>query len=144
MHPLILVDGICCQLAGELIFDSASTFAERRAHQSTYLRSLEDIAFLILFSPRLGVGGTMPAMRNDHPGNTFLDYVALLIGEENVLRSTPSTFRTPAHVLRIESGRTSTKAQLRQVGRAFRNSKKYWHDVLRREAMSQYFLLFRN
>lgn len=134
MRPSILADGIGFQLTGELLLDRSSSPEERSKHRSIYLRSLEDTAFLIVFSPSLGVAGAMPKMRDDTPGTTLLDYVGSLIGEDSIVQRSQITVPTVAEVVAIDMRRASIVNQLSKVGAAFNVSRDDWHSVLRREA----------
>jgi hypothetical protein len=127
-------DGLCCQLSGELIFATASTGADRTAHRYTYIRSLEDTAFLILFSPSLGVAGNMPQMQNAYPGQDFPDYLSSRT--DNVVQTSFSGLQTLESILAENECRVRIAAQLGHVGRAFLFAPQYWYDLLEREAMT--------
>jgi hypothetical protein len=132
MSATVWVDGICCQLAGELIFDVASSGAERGQRALSYIRALEDAAFLILFSPSICVAGSMPPTQGAHPGRQFLDYVA--VNSDTLVKGSEIELPPLESVVTNDPSRANIVAQLAHVGEAFNNERGYWFEALDREA----------
>jgi len=72
MSFVTIADGITVQHAAELLFGVEDTRLQRSSCALTYLRSLEDTAFALLFSETMAVSGTMPKVGKTFPGRKLL------------------------------------------------------------------------
>lgn len=67
-----ILEGITVQHAGELIFNTGSTVAERRTSRLVYLYALEDFAFAYVFGGEIAVSKNLPKVGDDTPGRHLL------------------------------------------------------------------------
>src|SRR5207302_1352299 len=68
----VVLDGITFQHAAELVLKWDATLADRSRCCHTYIRSLEDAAFALLFADQVVVPNKMPVVgRDGSPGMIF-------------------------------------------------------------------------
>ena len=76
-HRAVILDGITTQHVGEALFDAPTTAPIRTACGRSYLRSIEDFAFGVLFGETLTLSGRMPPVGDRTPGAVLMQDPAL-------------------------------------------------------------------
>jgi hypothetical protein len=127
-----VLDGITVQHSGELLFATRATTSERSACAATYVRSLEDFAFALLYGASFTVSGSMPEVAGENPGRLLIEeypqwHVNLDDGapaRPDVLLKTDPAFRA------------RVAATLRRVPNSYLRIPEFWEHFILREARS--------
>ena len=125
----VTMDGITVQHAGELLFDATATSGHRRSSWETYLRSLEDFAFSLVYGTSVSVSGSLPKVGNESPGQILIDqYKDWFIDAENFAGGSPE------EMINIDWFRQNVKNTLSILPRALDRHGIYWKQFIYREA----------
>ncbi len=129
MSYIFTMDGITVQHAGELLFDTAATVTKRAACAGTYLRSLEDVAFALIFGSGLTVTKNLPKVGNETPGTDLCQHFASYVSALEVAGVAP-----PDELVEKPAGRRRVRVWLSGLNRLRRKDYPFWRELILREA----------
>lgn len=125
----VILDGLTVQQAAELLFQRVPA-DQLRTCRETYIRSLEDFAFAIMFGEKFALTGKPSKMGDD-------DIPGLLVTQrfsDAFVAIDKSTTLEPEDILADEYYRPLIEADISRLFHAFQQAGYFWRDWIQREA----------
>lgn len=130
MALTIILDGLIWQQAGELLFDTEATRAQRSSSIKSYVRALEDITFALLFSENVAATGSLPDVMGTNPGRDLVK-----IFDERFVPIDVNHANKPEDLLNDADERDLLKEMLANLTEGIRIEAELWLAHMRREAL---------
>jgi len=128
MRTLFMMEGITVQHAGELLFDASATRHQRAKCEGTYLRSLEDVVFALVFGSGFAVSGNLPKVGDETPG------ADLCCSFQDAVHTIDSSSGTPDSLIESQSGRAAVAGWIAGLAHLKNSFLPYWQEFIVREA----------